>query len=320
MRSLAWSVAVFTLVYLFNNFLNVWHDWPGVVGYFFSDGEATTGQGFYAWLQLLSYLVIPLAALLYTRSTPQQLLIDDSDRLSAWSAYIIRVAFWSVVLIGLMDGLVSWLRIENLLPSLVGDDLAVSLGKSNFRGTYVHFPLIGISLFLAYYLKNISVSWLALLVVFAEAWIVIARFVFSYEQTLMGDLVRFWYAALLLFSAAYTLREEGHVRVDVLYAAKSVRYKAWANSIGIMLLAFPFCGMILGLGLWDKNAVLNGPMANFEISQASYGLFIKYLMAGFLVVFALSMVLQFCSYLLKNVAVLSGEVEASDDHHEDIAA
>ena len=48
--------------------------------------------------------------------------------------------------------------------------------------------------------------------------IVLARFVFAYEQTFMGDLVRFWYAALFLFASAYTLKEDAHVRVDVFYA------------------------------------------------------------------------------------------------------
>ena len=33
----------------------------------------------------------------------------------------------------------------------------------------------------------------------------------------MGDLVRYWYAGLFLFASAYTLYEDGHVRVDILY-------------------------------------------------------------------------------------------------------
>ena len=33
----------------------------------------------------------------------------------------------------------------------------------------------------------------------------------------MGDLVRYWYAGLFLFASAYTLFEDGHVRVDVFY-------------------------------------------------------------------------------------------------------
>jgi TRAP-type mannitol/chloroaromatic compound transport system permease small subunit len=320
MRSIAFSMAVFVFIYLINNYLNVWRDWPGVANYFLSSTPKPEGVAIYAWLQLLSYALIFPAVLYKVISSPQVLMIQDSDRYSAWSAYIIRVAFWSVCLIGFIDGFISWMRVEDLLVPVFGDELGTNLGKATFRGAYVHYPLILVSTFLGYMFKTISVSWLALLVVFAEAWIVVARFIFSYEQTLMGDLVRFWYAALLLFSSAYTLREEGHVRVDVLYAQKSVRYKAWANSFGIFLLAFPLCWIILTMGLWEKNSILNSPLVNFEISQSSYGLFIKYLMAAFLVVFAVSMLLQFCSYLLKNVAVLTGEVEASDDHHEEPVA
>jgi len=38
--------------------------------------------------------------------------------------------------------------------------------------------------------------------------IVISRFIFSYEQAFMADLVRFWYGALFLFASAYTLLED----------------------------------------------------------------------------------------------------------------
>ena len=99
--------------------------------------------------------------------------------------------------------------------------------------------------------------WLALLVVFAQFQIVIWRFVFSYEQAFMGDLVRFWYAALFLFASAYTLVEEGHVRVDVFYARFSARGKAWANLLGSLLLGAPLCWVIISLGMWSKAAVIN---------------------------------------------------------------
>lgn len=318
-RSVAYSVVAFTFVYLINNYLTVWRDWPGVVGYFFSESEPE-GSALLAWLQLLSYLLIVPAVVARMVTTPSRRMIEDSDRLSAWADYVIRSAFWSIVLIGLIDGLLSWMRVEDLLPVIFSDEMSANLGKSSFRGTYVHYPLVLLSMFLAYRYKTISVSWLALLVVFAEAWIVVARFIFSYEQTLMGDLVRFWYAGLFLFASAYTLKHEGHVRVDVLYAHQSPRYKAWVNSIGIFLLAFPLCWVILTMGMWERTSIINSPLYNFEISQASYGLFIKYLMAAFLVVFVVSMLLQFSSYLLKHVAILAGEVEVDDDHHEEPVA
>ncbi len=58
-----------------------------------------------------------------------------------------------------------------------------------------------------------SLIWLAFLVVIAEFLIVIARFIYGYEQTFMGDLVRFWYAALFLFASAYTQKRMAMCRL-----------------------------------------------------------------------------------------------------------
>ena len=81
----------------------------------------------------------------------------------------------------------------------------------------------------------------------------------------MGDLVRFWYAALFLFASAYALAEEGHVRVDVLYARFSRRGKAWVNAIGSLVLGIPICWVILTLGMWGKGSSINSPLLSFEI-------------------------------------------------------
>ena len=64
----------------------------------------------------------------------------------------------------------------------------------------------------------------------AEFQIVLLRFVFSYEQTLMSDLVRFWYGGLFLFASYYTLIKDGHVRVDVLYTNFTEKNKAKVNT------------------------------------------------------------------------------------------
>ena len=70
---------------------------------------------------------------------------------------------------------------------------------------------MGLSLIIAYFTRTLGFIWLALLIVVAELQIVVARFVFSYEQAFMADLVRFWYGAMFLFASAYTLLAEGHV-------------------------------------------------------------------------------------------------------------
>jgi TRAP-type mannitol/chloroaromatic compound transport system permease small subunit len=155
--------------------------------------------------------------------------------------------------------------------------------------------------------KGLGFIWLALMVVVAEFLIVITRFVFSYEQAFMGDLVRFWYAALFLFASANTLLLEGHIRVDVAYTHFKARTKAWVNIFGVSLLGLPLCFTILTLGMWDKTSSINSPLLSVEVSQSGYGMYVKYIMVGFLAIFAFSMIIQFSSYLLKHFGVLRGE-------------
>jgi TRAP-type mannitol/chloroaromatic compound transport system permease small subunit len=117
----------------------------------------------------------------------------------------------------------------------------------------------------------------------------------------MGDLVRFWYGALFLFASSHALIHEGHVRVDVLYANFSDKLRAWSNTIGSFFLGIPLCLTIIFLGMSNKASIINSPLLSFEITQqGTSGLYVKYLMAAFLAIFALSMLTQFTSYFMKN--------------------
>ena len=81
------------------------------------------------------------------------------------------------------------------------------------------------------------------------------------------------------------------------------------------MLGIPICWVILTQGMWGKGSSLIAPLLTFEISQSGYGLYTKYLMAAFLLVFAVTMLIQFASYFLANVAVLRGQAEPPA-HHE----
>ncbi len=320
-RILAWSVVVVALQFLVNNYLTFWLGWPGFLNFLahqewlgfgplrspLEDEALSRG-----WIQLWSYFIPLLLVVICVGMSPQRALRDDAHLLTGFAAYIVRAAFWSVLIVGLADMVISFLRVEGLLAGLVGEELTSELGRPQLRGAYVHYPLMGLALIIALFVRSLGFIWLALLVVVAEFQIVISRFVFSYEQAFMGDLVRFWYAALFLFASAYALIEEGHVRVDVLYAHFSERGKAWTNALGSLFLGWPLCWVILTQGMWAKGSSINSPLLSFEISQAGFGMYIKYLMAGFLVVFALSMIVQFASYFLESVADLRGE----RGHHE----
>ena len=319
-RVFALSVVALTLAFVLNDYLIFWRGWPGARPLFSEwagiapppgAGLPAPGASALAWLQASSYLA-PLAVLvLYVFLTPRQPLRVDAERLSALAAYLVRASFWTVLLIGVVDMLISFLRVEDLLAAVVGADLTRELGRSVYRGTYVHLPLMGLAFLIALLTRSLDFIWLAFLVVLAEFQIVISRFVFSYEQAFMGDLVRFWYAALFLLGSAYALVDEGHVRVDVFYARFSPRIQAWSNLVGSIVLGIPLCWTILATGMWGKGSSINSPLLAFEISQSGFGMYVKYLMAGLLVVFAVSMAVQFMSYSLSSVARLRGE-EAPD--------
>jgi TRAP-type mannitol/chloroaromatic compound transport system permease small subunit len=312
-RCFAYSMVIALLLYLINNYLVYWQGLPGPFNlmshYQFAGLEPPykpleNKQLNWGWIQIIAYLATLVLGLFYVLKTTSRTLHDEAYRFATLTAYIIRMSFWSVVLVGFIDMLISFLRVEDLLEPLVGTELTIQLGRPIFRGSYVHYPLILLSFFMATIFRQISFCWLALFVVLAEFFIVISRFVFSYEQAYMGDIVRFWYAALFLFASAYTLVEEGHVRVDVVYAGMSRRTKAWTNSIGCLVLGMPICWVILMHGMGGKGNSINSPLLSFEVSQSGYGMYVKYIMAGFLIVFAVSMLIQFVSYLLYNISEL----------------
>ena len=301
-RVFSWSMIAVLAVFLASNYLVTTRDWPSIANIFLQESA-----GSLAWIQLAAYLAGFAAAAIYVLSSRAQTLRADSALISDANIFLIRAFFWAVLLIGLVDMMVSFLRVEGLLVGVVGEEMTKKLGRPQFRGTYLHMPLIGAGLVIAAFTRTLGFIWLTLLIVVAELAIVITRFVFSYEQAFMGDLVRFWYGALFLFASAYTLLEEGHVRVDVFYTNFTAKKKGLVNVFGSILLGLTFSWTIILIGMGSKSAMINMPIAKFEVSQSGYGLYVKYLLAAFLAVFAITMAIQFVSYFLAAVADYRGE-------------
>jgi TRAP-type mannitol/chloroaromatic compound transport system permease small subunit len=302
-RCFAWCVIATMSAFLLNNYLTHWREWPGASS-MFSGGAGDP----LSWVQALLYVAGVTIALAYVFRTSSRALRPDSEIIYSVTAYIIRASFWAVFLVGLADMVVSFLRVEGLLPAIFGDELAIDLGRSQFRGAWVHFPMLALALLIAaVFHRGLGFPWLALLVVGAELLIVLTRFIFSYEQAFMADLVRFWYAALFLFASAYTLLEEGHVRVDVLYSGFRERTKGLVNAVGSVLLGMTLCAVIIYFGMNSRSTVINGPLLIFETTQTGFGMYVKYWMAGFLGIFAISMMLQFTGYFLEAIADWRGD-------------
>ena len=295
-RLVAWGTVTVMLAFLAENYLMFWLGQSSALSVF-SGGSGILAAAVYGTAAVLA---IGLAL----RRAPYR---SDSARISGFVAYLARAAFLAVLIAGTVDAVISGLRVEGLLPALVGDEMATQLGQPLWRGPNVHMPLVALSFVLALFMRGLGFIWLALLVVVAQLIIVLGRFVFSYEQAYMADYVRMLYSALFLFASAYTLVEEGHVRVDVFYSAMSVRAQAAVNAFGTLALGMPLCWTILILGTQSSASAINGPILRFEQGQQGFGMFTKYFLAAFLLVFAVTMLMQFASYLLKAAADWTGE-------------
>ena len=309
-RIFGYSILAITFVFLINNVLTVWFDWPGIKQLYSNyglfgfkklskplEGSVLT----FAFVQLFFYLVSLVIVIFYVFKSIKQTLESDAEILTKFTAYIIRSSFWAVLIVGAADLLVSFMIVEKLIEPIFNEEIKYKLINPSFRITFIHFPLILISFVIGYFTRTVGFIWLAVLVVGSEFLIVLSRFIFEYEQAFQGDLVRFWYSALYLFASAYALMHEGHVRVDVLYTGFTERKKAWTNSMGSLVLGIPLCLIVIFLGMGGRASIINGPVISFEITQqGSNGLYLLYLMAIYLAVFAVSMLIQFTSYFMSS--------------------
>lgn len=307
-RLFGWSMLTVLAAFLINNVL--------VVGFGFSGTRAfLSGAAYDGWIHVALYAVaLGIAAVVVLRDKTTSLRWD-AHRIHKFNVYLIRALFWSVCLVGITDATIAFMRAENLIEPLLGAANAKLFSRPAWVGSYVHIPLIVIAFGIATVTRTLGFFWLAFLIVMAELLIVISRFMFSYEQALMGDLVRYWYAALFLFSSAYTLFDEGHVRVDVLYAGFGRTTRGIVNGIGTILLGMTTAWVIMAVGFGGKQSIINAPVSNFEISQAGpFGLYTKYQMAAFIGLFAITMLIQFVSYFFDAVAD-----KRDEPGHRDIA-
>ena len=295
-RAFGWGVLGALVAFLINNAL--------VVGWGAARLQDMFSVGVTAALQpILIYIVCIGAGAAASFMRPNESLRADANRIHEFNKYLVRSLFWAVFLIGVVDAAIAVMRVESVLGLFFSPETVREFTRSAFVAPLFHFPLIVLSFIIGARTKTLGFTWLALLIVGSELLIVFTRFVFSYEQALMGDLVRYWYAALFLFASAYTLYEDGHVRVDLIYAGRSSRAKGGLNTIGTLLLGLVTMWTILIIGMSGKTSIINSPVVNLEITQTgANGMFIKYQMAAFLAIFAATMIIQFVSYLFEAVA------------------
>ncbi|MGB1922754.1 MAG: TRAP transporter small permease subunit, partial [Alcanivorax sp.] len=94
-----------------------------------------------------------------------------------------------------------------------------------------------------------SSAWLALLLVLGMVLVVVLRYGFGIGNIALQESLTYLHGSLFMLGIAYTLAEDEHVRVDVLYQRFSPRGRAWVNVLGTLFLLLPVCGALFWLSL-----------------------------------------------------------------------
>mgnify|MGYP001818188761 FL=1 len=90
---------------------------------------------------------------------------------------------------------------------------------------------------------------LLLLLVANVFYDVIMRYLLNDVSIGMQELEWHLYSMIFLFGVAYTLRADGHVRVDFIYERLSQKRRALIDIVGTVVLLWPFCFLVAAYGI-----------------------------------------------------------------------
>lgn len=157
-----------------------------------------------------------------------------------------------------------------------------------------------------------GVIWLILLAVLVSAANAISRKLFDLSSNAWLELQWYLFGGAFMGAAAYTLQQNEHIRIDVLYAARSRKTQHWIDLLGHIFFLLPFTVLMAWL-LWPYTiqAYVGG-----QVSSNAGGLIIwparAILLAGFIM-----LAFQAIAEIIKKIAVMRGLME---DPHPFVSA
>jgi TRAP-type mannitol/chloroaromatic compound transport system permease small subunit len=133
-----------------------------------------------------------------------------------------------------------------------------------------------------------TAAWAVLAMVGVQFAIVMLRYLFGFGSLWMQESLHYLLAILVLFAAGWTLRSNGHVRVDIFYADAAPRTKAKVDLAGALLLLIPFMTAVL----WFSWPYASRAWAIGEGSREAGGIPLVFLLKSSIPLFAALLLLQ----------------------------
>lgn len=148
-----------------------------------------------------------------------------------------------------------------------------------------------------------AVSWLILLAILVSATNAVVRKAFNISSNAWLELQWYLFGAAFLLAAAYTLRQNEHIRIDIVYGAFSRRVQHWIDLLGHIFFLMPFTILMIAYFIpYVGQSIRSG-----EMSSSSGGLIIWPAKALLLVGFVL-LGIQGVSEIIKKIAIMRGEM------------
>lgn len=148
-------------------------------------------------------------------------------------------------------------------------------------------------------------AWLLLAMALLTTAVVLSRYGFNTGSIMAQEAITYLHGSVFMLGAAYTLKHDGHVRVDIFYRRFSPRGRAWINALGGIVFLMPLCGFI-AVSSWDY---VEASWIIRETSADAGGIPGVFLLKTLLPLLALNLFLQAVAETLRNAATL---IEAHD--------
>lgn len=147
-----------------------------------------------------------------------------------------------------------------------------------------------------------SISWLIFTAVVVTFAVVIMRYGFEFGRIWIQESYLWMHAIVFMLGAAWTLQDEGHVRVDILYRKFSARTQCWIDLFGVILLLVPTCALIT----WVSWPYVATSWQLTEGSRETGGIPAVFLLKTIIPLMALLLFLQGTSIAIHNIARIRG--------------
>ncbi len=149
------------------------------------------------------------------------------------------------------------------------------------------------------------VSWLTLAMVIVTFVVVVLRYAFNIGWIALQESITYLHAMVFMLCAAYTLKHNAHVRVDIFYQRWSRRTRAWVDLLGTLLLLVPVCLFILSASL-DYVSL---SWSIHEGSREAGGLDCVYILKTAIPLMAVLLLLQGCALAIHSLLTITGHTE-----------